>query len=69
MINLLQHLAVVLSLALFHIVGPVPIDLGVHAGVLAPLSHASSLREGGLAYPAERGRYSPKRPRKPDSRD
>ena len=36
MIYLLQHLAVVLSLALFHIVGPVPIDLGVHAGVLAP---------------------------------
>ena len=36
MIYLLQHLAVVLSLALFHIVGPVPIDLGVHDGALAP---------------------------------
>ena len=36
MIYLLQHLAIVLSLALFHIVGPVPIDLGVHDGVLAP---------------------------------
>ncbi|MCT0216014.1 DUF1499 domain-containing protein [Synechococcus sp. CS-1330] len=36
MIYLLQHLTVVLSLALFHIVGPVPIDLGVHDGNLAP---------------------------------
>ena len=36
MIYLLQHLAVVLSLALFHIVGPVPIELGVHDGTLAP---------------------------------
>ena len=35
MINLLQHLAVVLSLALFHFVGPVPIELGVHDGALA----------------------------------
>jgi len=36
MIYLLKHLAVVLSLALFHIVGPVPINLGVHDGALAP---------------------------------
>lgn len=36
MIYLLQHLAIVLSLALFHIVGPVPIDLGVSQGALAP---------------------------------
>jgi hypothetical protein len=36
MIYLLQHLAVVLSLALFHFVGPVPIELGVHNGALAP---------------------------------
>ena len=36
MINLLLHLAVVLSLALFHFVGPVPIELGVHDGALAP---------------------------------
>ena len=36
MIYLLQHLAVVLSLALFHFVGPVPMELGVHNGALAP---------------------------------
>lgn len=36
MIFQLQHLAVVLSLALFHLVGPVPSDLGVNQGALAP---------------------------------
>lgn len=32
----LQHLALVISLALFHLVGPVPSDLGVHAASLSP---------------------------------
>lgn len=33
---LLSQLALVLSLALFHLVGPVPADLGVHGGSLSP---------------------------------
>lgn len=36
MIPTLQHLALVISLALFHLVGPVPADLGVHGGALSP---------------------------------
>lgn len=32
---LLSHLALALSLALFHLVGPVPADLGVHGGSLS----------------------------------
>lgn len=31
----LQQLALVISLALFHLVGPVPADLGVHGGSLS----------------------------------
>lgn len=36
MTHALQHLALVISLALFHLVGPVPAELGVHDGSLAP---------------------------------
>ena len=32
----LPHLALVISLALFHLIGPVPADLGVHGGSLSP---------------------------------
>lgn len=37
----LTHLALVLSLALFHLVGPVPADLGVQGGSLAPCASAA----------------------------
>lgn len=37
----LQHLALVISLALFHLVGPVPADLGVQKGALAPCPSAA----------------------------
>ncbi len=41
----LQHLALVISLALFHLIGPVPADLGVHDGALSPcLSSAHCAR-------------------------
>ena len=36
MTALLGHCLLLLSLGLFHLVGPVPTDLGVHNGVLAP---------------------------------
>jgi uncharacterized protein (DUF1499 family) len=36
MTTLLQHCLLVLTLALFHFVGPVPADLGVQNGALAP---------------------------------
>jgi uncharacterized protein (DUF1499 family) len=36
MIPTLQHFALMISLALFHLVGPVPADLGVHGGALSP---------------------------------
>lgn len=36
MTQALQHIALVISLALFHLVGPVPAELGVHGGSLAP---------------------------------
>lgn len=43
--SLLSHLALALSLALFHLVGPVPADLGVHGGSLSPcLSSAHCAR-------------------------
>jgi uncharacterized protein (DUF1499 family) len=32
----MTHLLLTLTLALFHLVGPVPADLGVHNGALAP---------------------------------
>ncbi|NBU25323.1 MAG: DUF1499 domain-containing protein, partial [Gammaproteobacteria bacterium] len=32
----MPHWFLVLTLALFHLVGPVPADLGVHNGALAP---------------------------------
>lgn len=35
MIPSLQHLALAISLALFHLVGPQPADLGVHGGTLS----------------------------------
>lgn len=35
MIQLLQHGLLVITLALFHLVGPVPPELGVHDGALA----------------------------------
>jgi len=34
--QLLSHWFLIVSLALFHVVGPVPPELGVHGGVLAP---------------------------------
>ena len=34
----LPHWFLVLTLALFHLVGPVPADLGVHSGALSPCS-------------------------------
>ena len=34
--QLLSHWFLILSLALFHVVGPVPPELGVHGGALAP---------------------------------
>ena len=36
MTTVLQHCFLVLTLALFHVVGPVPADLGVQNGALAP---------------------------------
>lgn len=36
MAPLMQHLGLLLTLALFHLVGPVPADLGVHNGELSP---------------------------------
>ena len=35
----MPHWLLVLTLALFHLVGPVPTDLGVHNGALAPVSY------------------------------
>jgi uncharacterized protein (DUF1499 family) len=35
MTTALGHLALLIHLALFHLVGPVPADLGVHAGALS----------------------------------
>ena len=35
------HLLLTLTLALFHFVGPVPADLGVHNGVLSPCPSAA----------------------------
>lgn len=34
--QLLSHWFLILSLALFHVVGPVPPELGLHGGALAP---------------------------------
>ncbi|MFM2081131.1 MAG: hypothetical protein RLZZ219_1813 [Cyanobacteriota bacterium] len=34
--SVLSHWFLLISLALFHVVGPVPPELGVHAGALAP---------------------------------
>ncbi|MFZ9462713.1 MAG: DUF1499 domain-containing protein [Vulcanococcus sp.] len=34
--SVLSHWALLISLALFHLVGPVPPELGLHGGVLAP---------------------------------
>ena len=34
--QLLSHWFLIVSLALFHVVGPVPPELGVHGGALAP---------------------------------
>ncbi len=34
--HLLQHAALLVTLALFHLVGPVPPELGVHGGALSP---------------------------------
>ena len=36
MTALLHHCFLMISLALFHLVGPVPVELGVHQGALAP---------------------------------
>ena len=36
MISLVQHCLLVVTLALFHLVGPVPADLGVHNAALSP---------------------------------
>jgi uncharacterized protein (DUF1499 family) len=36
MTALLHHCVLLISLALFHLVGPVPAELGVHQGALAP---------------------------------
>ena len=38
MTTALQHCFLVITLALFHLVGPVPADLGVQNGALAPCS-------------------------------
>jgi uncharacterized protein (DUF1499 family) len=41
MTHALPHLALVISLALFHLVGPVPADLGVHGGSLSPCASSA----------------------------
>ncbi|NDG74246.1 MAG: DUF1499 domain-containing protein [Synechococcaceae bacterium WB8_1B_136] len=38
MSTLVQHCCLLITLAIFHLVGPVPADLGVHNGALSPCS-------------------------------
>jgi len=36
--TLVQHFCLLITLAIFHLVGPLPADLGVHNGALSPCS-------------------------------
>jgi uncharacterized protein (DUF1499 family) len=52
----LQPLVLVISLALFHLVGPLPAELGVHDGALAPcLSPAHCARANWMVADPEAG--------------